>query len=610
MFLQQYYSKKKVYNKKNRDNLFFCYIKERLYQGILVKFKVITLLMVIFAFCNTTYANTNDMYISYFSPANVKGLANYGNTEKVGGYIIWEISGDMPHGDEHSLLDALKATANPNASIMAYWTDWSVYTTGRAQSITPYSITGSTFDGKTVTNADMDAKLNNINVLAYAFLEAIPANSTVKGAEPGTLYFNDPWADLSPEDSFCSDKSKLICWYAFLQQGKEPAASMGNFEAFANLNKTHAGLKRVISVGGYAHDNTFEGIINNKAYIDNFVNSAKEIIQNYDLDGIDLDYEDPNMTQQQSSDFANLVVALHKALPNKLIAVTMLASPTYIKQNFAPGILQKIADNSSRMNLMTYDFHGAFDYKKGGPNSYTGFLTNLYLQSSPADPFSTEKKFSEAKSLTALQDAKVPVSKISLGIPAYGRALANISKGQNAGLFSPITESSAIVPGDLDPKGCGTSLPIDTTSCSGSFTYHFIVNHLLQEGLLETIWSEQGVSNATTAYGNWTTGPTGFDIDISNLGQYGLGSVTLKPKTGDSVTYGGYIAPNNHYTLGPNTTPSTTPLANQSITVSWTTYPGGPKGTCPGSFDSKQNYHVMINVPKQGKATCDFRPLT
>ena len=596
MFLQRYYLSKETFYKKNK-------LPHKAVS------KLVLLLLITFIFTNNADATADNMYISYFSPANVKSLANYGDNKKVGGYIIWEISGDMPSGDQYSLLDALKENANPEASIMGYWTDWSVYTTDRARSISPYGITGSTFNGMPVTNDDMDVKLNNISVLAYAFLEAIPVNSKVSGAKPGTLYFNDPWADLSPEDSFCSDKSKFICWYAFLQQGKKPEASMGNFEAFANLNETHVGLKRIISVGGYAHDNTFEGIVNNKTYTDNFVNSAKEIIEHYDLDGIDLDYENPNMTKQQSSDFSDLVVALRKALPGKLIAVTILASPTYIKNNFASGVLKKISDNVNRINLMTYDFHGAFDYTKNGVNSYTGFLTNLYLQSSPADPFSAEKKFSQDKSLTALLDAGVPVSQISLGIPAYGRALANISEGQNAGLFSPITALSIIVPGDLDAKGCGTSVPIDSASCSGSFTYHHIVKHLLQEGLVETIWSEQGTSNATTAYGNWKSSPIAFNIEISNLGQLGLGSVTLKPKTGTSLTYGGYIGPNGHFTLGPNTTPSTTPLVNQPITVSWTTYPGGPQGTCDGSFDFKQNYHVMINVTNQGSASCDFKPL-
>ena len=567
-----------------------------------------SLLIMALMLFGSAYAN-NNMYISYFSPANIKSLASYGNSHKVGGYIMWEISGDMPSGSPHSLLDTLKSSASPSASIMAYWTDWGVYTTERAQSASPYGISGSTFNGKKVQNSDMDAKLKDVSVLAYAFLEAVPASSTVKGAKPGTLYFNDPWADLSPADSFCSDQSKQICWYAFLKEGKKPGASMGNFEAFANLSNTYVGLKRIISIGGYDHDDAFEGIINNKEYISNFVNSAKEIIEHYNLDGIDLDYENPNMTQSQSQDFANLIEALRQAFPDKLIAVTMLASPTYIKNNFAPGVLKQIADNVSRINLMTYDFHGAFDYSSGGSNNYTGFLTSLYLQSSPTDPFSKEKKFSVNTSLAAVEDAGVPASKISLGIPSYGRALANIDAGQNAGLFSPIAAASVIVPGDLDPKGCDTSLPTNNKSCTGSFTYHYIVNNLLKNGLSETIWSNNGESNGTVAYGNWKPTPAGFDLEISNLGKLGLGSVTLKPATGDSLVYGGYIGPNGDVKLGPTSTPPTTPIANKSITVSWTTYSGGPHGTCSGSFDFKQNYHVMINVTNQGIASCDFKPL-
>ena len=577
----------------------------------LQKLKHAAWLLFALVFFNSAYADHDNMYISYFSPANVKSLATYGNTEKVGGYIMWEISGDMPSGDEHSLLDALKNGA-PKASIMTYWTDWGVYTTDRARSISTYGITGSVdADGNAVKNDDMDAKLKNVDVLAYAFLEAVPAASTVEGAKPGTIYFNDPWSDLSPKNSFCSDLSnKYICEYAFLKDGKEPGSLMGNFEAFANLDSTHAGLKRVISIGGYGHDNAFEGIMDNKDYVKNFIDSAEKIIDHYKLDGIDLDYENPSMSPEQSQDFANLVEALHQALPNKIVAVTMLASPTYIKNNFAPDTLKKIADNANRVNLMTYDFHGAFDYSKGGPNNYTGFLTNLYLHTSPADPFSEEARFSVKTSLEALEDAGVPVAKISLGIPAYGRALDNIEAGQNAGLFSSITATSALVPGDLDPKGCSTELPINANACSGSFTYHYIVKHLLAEGLSETIWSENGASNGTTAHGNWM--PVSFKLEVTNTGtekarDLGLSSVSFTPTHGNSLEYKDYLAPGGYAILGPDTNYPTNSLVNQSVTASWSTYEGGPTGICKGSFEFKQAYHVMIKVNNQGVGVCEFK---
>jgi len=245
----------------------------------------------------------------------------------------------------------------------------------------------------------------------------------------GTLYFNDPWADLLPpaDDKFCT-ASNPICWYAMTMQGKDPVDSgkMGNFEAFAKLTRPDNNLgplKKVISIGGYGHDNTFEDSFNSQQHINNFVDSAAKIIENYHIDGIDLDYENPDMTHAQSDNFLQLVKALRAKLgPDKFIAVTILSGPNYIKgikngnKGFDPntGVLAEIANYADKINLMTYDFHGAFDYDPG--KGRTGFLTNLYM---PTDaPKGYDAKFSVVTSVAALEQMGVAPEQITVGIPA------------------------------------------------------------------------------------------------------------------------------------------------------------------------------------------------
>jgi len=108
----------------------------------------------------------------------------------------------------------------------------------------PMQVPGS-FDinNSQVTNKDFSDKLEGMNVVTYAFLEAQAKiyNNPSNGqpipnpdySKIGTLYFNDPWADLSPNDSFCKNNAS-ICYFAINMQNKDPASSskMGNFGRF------------------------------------------------------------------------------------------------------------------------------------------------------------------------------------------------------------------------------------------------------------------------------------------------------------------------------------------------------------------------------------------
>ena len=149
---------------------------------------------------------------------------------------------------------------------------------------------------------------------------------------------------------------------------------------------------------------------------------------------------------------------------------------------------------------MTYDFHGAFDYD---PNiSRTGFLTNLYM---PTDaPADYDAKFSINRAVLALEKTGVPARKITIGFPAYGRALANIPN-KNKGLFQIIPSTTHIPKGNLTTKKtCNPNISSHLTyrSCSGTFQYKYIINHLLKEGFKQTIWHDapNNISNGVTAY--------------------------------------------------------------------------------------------------------------
>lgn len=547
----------------------------------------------------------NNLFVSYISPQDVSTLSNYVNSQNLAGYIMWEVKGDVnPVTDsEHSLLAPLQADAQGGKQVQAYWTNWSVYSTSK-----PYPLPGSKSSqtGSTATNDDLEQKLNIITHLVYSFLEV-----QTSGNHVGSLYFNDSWSDLDPSDEFCSDSATAsICSYG-LASGRSirDSAYMGNFEAFSQLRNSHPNLKLVFAVGGAGHDASIESAFSSEQAMNNFADSAIAIMDHYGIQGIDLDYENTSMTHAQSQQFLQLTQVLSAKLKDgQFFNVTVLASPTYLNgisggsAGFDSGVLASIQalPHFGTLNLMTYDFHGAFDYSSNGTGR-TGFLSNVYDVT--GTPAGYNAQFSVKSTVQALLDQGIPADKINVGIPAYGRALAGIPAGEDGtGLFQVIPSSATIPVGDLDDSNCATGLPIGSNSCSGSFSYSYIANHFLTGPFTVTNWSNNAneATHATTAYAQtWdsaaaaatATSSENHTLEVSNIG----------PDYGIVVTVGGinldYLSNNGgSKSYNNDSNVSLGSIQGQTgLDVSWSTWAGGPAGSC-GKLDLTSNQHIMINA--------------
>ena len=493
-------------------------------------------------------------------------MADFINKNGLGGIIMWEFKGDMPYDSDQSLLKVASSKLK-DKTIMGYWSDWSVYT-AKAIPGEPYRVPGSIDPAtqKQVTNADFTNKLDGMNILTYAFLEAKPT---------GEVYFFDPWSDLSA------------------------GGGMGNFEAFAKLQNTQGNLKKIMSIGGYGHDASFEDAFKTETAMNTFVSSTKNIIDKYKIDGVDLDYEDPNMTKEQSQQFAVLVAKLRSAMPDKLIHITILSSPEYILgQNgigFDSTAFTSIVKNASHINLMTYDFHGAFDY--AGGTGKTGFLTNLHM---PKEISKDVAKFSIDTSVAAAIQAGAKPSQLSVGVPAYGRALANIPD-TNDGLFQSMANAKNVPKGNLDEPSCIDD--ITHATCSGSFEYSYIVNNMLKQGFTEHERVQDGVSNGTTAYAE-TWQPKiakAYKLSISNTGALGI-MVSV------DATGFGYTGPGQTNTFDGTTNPTTSKISDKTdLKIHWDTYQGGPKGDCPAKLSFDHDVTINIAVDNQGHGVCSVK---
>ncbi|KAH7961841.1 hypothetical protein HPB52_012617 [Rhipicephalus sanguineus] len=134
---------------------------------------------------------------------------------------------------------------------------------------------------------------------------------------------------------------------------------IGGYEAlasFAELRKRRPSLKLMITVGGGAGDSNFKEMASTESNRQRFINSTAWALRRADLDGIDLDWEYPEV-----ADAANFVSLLQEASaelkrdPQRpLLSAAVPAPVTLVVGRYR---IPAIAKSVDFVNLMTYDLH-------------------------------------------------------------------------------------------------------------------------------------------------------------------------------------------------------------------------------------------------------------
>ena len=166
--------------------------------------------------------------------------------------------------------------------------------------------------------------------------------------------------------------------------------------------------------------------------------------------------------------------------------MAIMSGPDWIN-SFGTANWQKVAANVNYIDLMTYDFHGAFDNPK-----ITGLLANLY-------PDKDAQQFSVDVAVNTLIGQGVPSGKVVIGVPAYGRALTGVNEA-NHGLYQ--SYANGLIPrGDLDAPACTQTVYGGT--CSGSFQYKYIIGKMLGGPAGFTDYTNDAGTSAQTPSGVW-----------------------------------------------------------------------------------------------------------
>ena len=232
-------------------------------------------------------------------------------------------------------------------------------------------------------------------------------------------------------------------------------ALAGNFNQLRQLKAKHPQLKVLLALGGWEWSRWFSAAAATPALrrtlvascIDLYIKGNLPVLQGHGgaqaaanlFDGFDLDWEHPGVqgmpyntvSARDKSNFTLLLGefrkqfnALSKQDGRRYYLSAALNSTEKNVQHTEPRQYARYLD---WINLMTYDFHGAWD--KTGP---TDFQSNLY--SDPADPDPAAPSID--RGIQRLIRAGVPSQKIIMGIPFYARGWRGVASDNN-GLYQP-----------------------------------------------------------------------------------------------------------------------------------------------------------------------------
>ncbi len=206
-----------------------------------------------------------------------------------------------------------------------------------------------------------------------------------------------------------------------------------------------AGVKVLISLGGWGWDKQFAAITSDVAAEKRYVDAVVKMVDDYGYDGVDLDWEYPD-TAEEVKGFERLTRSLRSSLDaigkakNRPMLVTMAASSNYETLDW----LNKdfLLECMDWVNVMTYDYAGEW-------SSNAGHNAPLFPSSKEGSgsPRSVERTM-----MHLLEKRGFPADHLAVGLPLYGRGF-NVSEP-----YAPTKDAPKKRLPNLDYRGIETLL--------------------------------------------------------------------------------------------------------------------------------------------------------
>ncbi|XP_050672534.1 probable chitinase 10 isoform X2 [Leptidea sinapis] len=392
------------------------------------------------------YAFKGDQWVSYDDVDIIKNKVNFIKSLGLGGGMVWALDLDdfmnrCAQG-KYPLMNAIKDTLlNPN--------------------VEPDTVLAEALPEP---QNDIDYDLEDIEVRP-SYSKPTMKPSTMVTARPT----DRPTTTQKPTTALVNmdevEQYKVVCYYtnwAWYRPGSgkftpseiDPTLCTHIIYAFAVLDSTQlvlkphdnwldvenkfyekvialksSGVKVLLGLGGWndSAGDKYSRLVNNVNNRRKFVVHALDFLNQYEFDGLDLDWEYPKCWQVEcekgpASDkqgFTELVKELRGAFSRKGLLLSAAVSASKRVIDYAYDV-PSLSQNLDWISLMTYDYHGQWDQK-------TGHVAPMYAGDDDQD-----KTFNVNFTVNYWMSKGAPRSKLILGIPFYGQSFSLMENGGNS----------------------------------------------------------------------------------------------------------------------------------------------------------------------------------
>lgn len=211
----------------------------------------------------------------------------------------------------------------------------------------------------------------------------------------------------------------------------------GFYQQFTNWKNTYPSLKTILAVGGWNFGTAgMTSMISSAANRSTFINGAIPFLRTRNFDGLEFDFEYPGVAERGSPPedkyrFTSLVTETAQAFAQEASTsgktrLTLSAAVAAGKSNIDSAYeVPTISAALDWLDIMTYDFHGAFDNE-------TGLNAPLYYRTGDINPY-----FNMKYAADYWAQLGAPNNKIIVGLATYGRCFQLADSAQN-GIGAPI----------------------------------------------------------------------------------------------------------------------------------------------------------------------------
>lgn len=261
-------------------------------------------------------------------------------------------------------------------------------------------------------------------------------------------YYYTRWNNFHPETLPFEKLTHIIFSFTEVIDGemKFPEDTLGlMLKRLVKERKNHPNLKVMVACGGWTGSKGFSDMAMTDEGRKKFVESALKFIKEYDIDGLDIDWEYPGLPGDNNpyhpadkENFTKLMCELKTGMNNICDYLVLSWASAGWEMAFDFIELDKVMQCVNYINVMSYDL-------AGGGDPYTSHHTNLGLikmediQGTPAAAKMIEegdltKPFSTEKMVNFLLDKGVDPVKIVIGSNFSGRAWQGVPP-ENNGLY-------------------------------------------------------------------------------------------------------------------------------------------------------------------------------